>query len=610
MPITSLPIPFDFSSSSLKFSPKFSFPSHFSPNSQQNPFHFFQHRITFHQHKTHLPSLHILFCSSPQSSSSNNNPQSDHQYGHLEKQAQEAISQLLQELGLPVQESDSISLTCPKYTKMLIESVQDLEDWNKWKNGDDFKDGGIGVFEGFKEKVFSMAKEKGDDGKAAFLESIGLSLPSAMYFARYASGESLLTLIRKVKYMKEILFSDSDDKGFFGKNARRMMMCLSISIDDDVQRTLSFFQKIEARRGGLNMLGCADSSFHFLVGSFPRLLLLSVESHLIPVVEFLGSIGVPKECVGKVLLLFPSIILSNVEDIIAKLKTFEKVFASNKDIGKILIKYPWILSARIQENYGVISSFFDSQKVPKASVDSAIRRWPYLLGCSTSKLKLMVEEFRELGVGNKMLGQVIATSPQLLLLKPQEFLQVVSFLEDLGFDTETVGKILVRCPEIFATSTERTLNRKIKFLNAIGVSDDRIPRAIKKYPELLVSHVERTLLPRMNYLMKIGLSEKDVAFMVHRFSPLLGYSIEEVLKPKYEFLVNTMEKPVRDVVDYPRYFSYSLEKKIKPRFWVLKGRNIECSLKDMLGKNDEDFATEFMVDERMLVPPSPSRESK
>jgi mTERF domain-containing protein len=98
----------------------------------------------------------------------------------------------------------------------------------------------------------------------------------------------------------------------------------------------------------------------------------------------------------------------------------------------------------------------------------------------------------------------------------------------------------------------------------------------------------------MKYLKDVGLSKKDIAFMVRRFSPLLGYSIDEVLRPKYEFLVNTMKKPVEDIVGYPRYFSYSLEKKIMPRFWVLKGRNIECSLKDMLAKNDEEFAADFM----------------
>lgn len=113
---------------------------------------------------------------------------------------------------------------------------------------------------------------------------------------------------------------------------------------------------------------------------------------------------------------------------------------------------------------------------------------------------------------------------------------------------------------------------------------------------------------RVTYLMTLGLTGKDIAFMVRRFSPLLGYSIEEVLRPKVEFLVNTMERPITDVVDYPRYFSYSLEKKIKPRFWVLRGRNVECSLKDMLGKNDEEFAAEYLGAGSMPVPSSPGHQ--
>lgn len=76
------------------------------------------------------------------------------------------------------------------------------------------------------------------------------------------------------------------------------------------------------------------------------------------------------------------------------------------------------------------------------------------------------------------------------------FLQVVSFFEGLGFDKESVGGILGRCPEIFCSSIKDTLGKKIRFLAAIGVSRAHIPRVIKKYPELLVCDTDRTLLPR------------------------------------------------------------------------------------------------------------------
>lgn len=44
--------------------------------------------------------------------------------------------------------------------------------------------------------------------------------------------------------MKEIFFSGSNEGGLIGKNARRMMMHLSIPIDEDLQQTLSFFEKV------------------------------------------------------------------------------------------------------------------------------------------------------------------------------------------------------------------------------------------------------------------------------------------------------------------------------------------------------------------------------
>ncbi|EOA34936.1 hypothetical protein CARUB_v10020021mg [Capsella rubella] len=506
--------------------------------------------------------------------------------------AQMSISGFLrQEIGISEVDSDFISENCPKYTRMIVEGVRDLEEWNSWKGSGESE--GLG----FKEKVIYMVKQKGDGGKVAFLESLGLSLSSAMYLAHYVSSESLPILLDKVKYLKEIFFSGSDEKGPVGKYARRMMLYLSIPIDEDVQQTLSFFEKIEARRGGLDMLGSVDASFRFLIESFPRLLLLSEENDIKPMVEFLESIGIPKGCSGKVLLLYPPIMLSKTEEIKRRVAAaLEKVQVSvaYKDSGKVLQKYPWILSPSIQENYSHIISFFNSESVLKMDIDHGIRRWPLLLGCSVSNMEMMVKEFDKIGVRDKRMGKVIPKMPQLLLCKPQEFLKVVCFLEDLGFQKEIVGQILCRCPEIFGCSIDNTLQKKLIFLTRFGVSSTHFPRIIKKYPEFLIYDADKTIFPRLKYLMEIGISERELAFMIRKFSPLLGYNIEKVLRPKLEFLLNSMKKPVREVIEYPRYFSYSLEKRIKPRFWVLKGRNIECTLQEMLGKNDEEFAADFL----------------
>lgn len=73
------------------------------------------------------------------------------------------------------------------------------------------------------------------------------------------------------------------------------------------------------------------------------------------------------------------------------------------------------------------------------------------------------------------------------------------FFENMGFDKENIGRILARCPEIFATSISKTLQSKIEFLSRIEVSKAYIPLVIRKYPELLVSDINKTLPQRYCY---------------------------------------------------------------------------------------------------------------
>lgn len=69
-------------------------------------------------------------------------------------------------------------------------------------------------------------------------------------------------------------------------------------------------------------------------------------------------------------------------------------------------------------------------------------------------------------------------------------------MEELGFEEESIGRILGRCPEIFAASVEKTFKKKLQQLVEFGISEDRLPQVIRKFPELLISDVNRTLLPR------------------------------------------------------------------------------------------------------------------
>jgi mTERF domain-containing protein len=240
-----------------------------------------------------------------------------------------AVSSFLQQMGVSVEESESIASNSPSYLNMLIEGVRDLEQLSSSMN----------VFNSnfnYKDKILHIASLKGDKGKLAYLESLGFTLSSSMNVARYISSSShnntLPSLINKVTSIKQLLFNhphhdhDHDDNHqLLIKNIRLIMCHLSISIDEDMQHTFSFFEKVQAKRGGLNILASQDVAFRCFIESFPRILLLSLNNHISPILDFLQNIGIPADRIPNIILGFPPILLWNVPLLKTRVRALNQV---------------------------------------------------------------------------------------------------------------------------------------------------------------------------------------------------------------------------------------------------------------------------------------------
>lgn len=104
-----------------------------------------------------------------------------------------------------------------------------------------------------------------------------------------------------------------------------------------------------------------------------------------------------------------------------------------------------------------------------------------------------------------------------------------------------------------------------------------------------MSNVERTLKPKIEYLKSLGLSDKEVENMVIRSPGLLTFSVENNLVPKIEYFVEEMKGDLQEIKRFPQYFSFSLEKKIKPRHRILVEHGIKLPLWKMLRVSDGEF---------------------
>lgn len=511
------------------------------------------------------------------------------------EQASTTLALVLSESGLSNEDSLLISSKAPSSVQSLIDAARELDELASWSSDMPPLD------PGFQQKIHDIAKTSRGRQIGALVESVGVEQRHISRICFILASEPLPDLLEKIRYLEELLPDDNDDG--IAIRIRRMMREISINADEGLQKTLSFFEKMEARRGGLNALNIPRKALARLIEEFPQVLVRNLDSAIRPVIAYLEEKGVPKTHMGSVIMCYPSTLLyGSKEQLERRLRMLKTVDVKPRDFGKIIVKYPWILSGSIEHNVEDIVSFLLTIKVPKGRVGCSIRKCPNLLGSSSRTLQLMVQHMNMLGVNSKRLGYALAHSPQLLLKTPRAFNEVLDFLQGFGLEANDMGKLLIRSPELFA-STVPLLEKKITFLQDLGIPNHRLKFVVLKYPEVLMMSVEGALKPRFEFLLSTGLSKADISFMVCGFPPLLGYSIDRVLRPKIDFLESVICQSVKEVVMYPRYFSYCLEKKIKPRFRVLKRANVTFDLKSMLSKTDDEFAADYLGFGRMLVPP-------
>lgn len=101
--------------------------------------------------------------------------------------------------------------------------------------------------------------------------------------------------------------------------------------------------------------------------------------------------------------------------------------------------------------------------------------------------------------------------------------------------------------------------------------------------------MENTIIPKLQFLLSIGFSHKEVEFLVSRNPDLLASSIENNIKPKAEYFFRDIKGSLEELREFPHYFTYCLERRIKPRHRELVEKGIEMPLGVMLTSMDIEF---------------------
>lgn len=219
----------------------------------------------------------------------------------------------------------------------------------------------------------------------------------------------------------------------------------------------------------------------------------------------------------------------------------------------------------------------------------ALRINPSIGSTSLQSIQNVVHFLQQMGMLHKDLGRIFGMCPHVLTSSiDQDLVPVFNFLlDEVKIPQEHIRKTINRCPRLLTCSVNDRLRPALYYLRSLGFPNIRLVDCSNSI--LLVSSVENTLIPKLEYLKSLGFSHRDAVKMVIRAPGIFTYSIDNSLKPKFDYLINKMGGSHRDLLKFPQYFSFNLEKRIKPRHRLLLEYNVSLPLPAMLKATDGDF---------------------
>ncbi|GMI75340.1 EMBRYO DEFECTIVE 93, SINGLET OXYGEN-LINKED DEATH ACTIVATOR 10 [Hibiscus trionum] len=206
---------------------------------------------------------------------------------------------------------------------------------------------------------------------------------------------------------------------------------------------------------------------------------------------------------------------------------------------------------------------------------------PSLRSTPLSSLLSVEHSLSSVGLSRPSIGRILDMCPLLLTSDP---LPPINFLlHEVPLPFPHLPLSLTRCPRLLVSPVATQLRPTLHFLTSLGL-------VVNSHTTLLlVSNVENTLKPKLNFLRSLGFDEPEVNRMVARSPGLLTLSVENNMRPKAEFFLEEMEGDLEELTRFPQYFSFSLEKKIKPRHRALVERGFKLPLSKMLRVSDGEF---------------------
>ena len=327
------------------------------------------------------------------------------------------------------------------------------------------------------------------------------------------------------------------------------------------------------------------------INNYPLVLGCSVKKNMIPVLDYLGKLGVRKSTFTDFLRRYPQVLHASVViDLAPVVKYLQGMDIKPNDIPQVLERYPEVLGFKLEGTMSTSVAYLVGIGVARREIGGVLTRYPEILGMRVGRvIKPFVEYLESLGIPRLAVATLIQKRPRILgfglekRVKPN-----VESLLEFHVREASLASVVAQYPEIIGLDLKTKLHSQQSLLKSvIGLDHEDFGRIVEKMPQV-VSLNKTPMIKHVDFLKECGLSSEQLRKMIMGCPQLLALNID-IMKLSFDFFQTEMGRPLDDLVAFPAFFTYGLESTIKPRHKMVARKGLKCSLAWMLNCSDEKF---------------------
>lgn len=384
------------------------------------------------------------------------------------------------------------------------------------------------------------------------------------------------------------------------KLVSRVIICdflKSIGIIPDELESLELPSTVEVMRERVEFLQKLGLTIDD-INEYPLMLGCSVRKNMIPVLGYLEKIGIGRPKLSEFIKNYPQVLHASViVELVPVVKFLRGLDVEKQDMGYVLQKYPELLGFKLEGTMSTSVAYLVSIGVSPRDIGPMVTQYPYLLGMRVgTMIKPLVDYLVSLGLPKKILARMLEKRAYILGYDLEETVKPnIDCLISFGVRRESLASIIAQYPQVLGLPLKAKLSSQQYFFNLkLKISPEGFASCVEKMPQIVSLH-QHVIMKPVEFLVGRGFESKDVAGMIVKCPQLLACRVE-LMKNSYYFFKSEMGRPMKDVVEFPAYFTYSLESRIKPRYQMLQSKGIRSSLNWFLNCSDQRFAERLQSD--------------